>query len=200
MITYDINKIYEWPLITQVITIVILSVFVLYAGYFFNLSTLNHRLIKEQKAEQDLIKKYAMVLDQQTSLETHVLSLSKLKNMLNEWQQALLYSAELTEFLNEILKLGSENRLHITLFEPGEKIKENFFYKRPIKMVMLGNYDQIASFISQIANMHKLVKVSHFTLSNEKQSGKELLPLTDSNNQLKIELVIEVYEKNKNSI
>lgn len=70
------------------------------------------------------------------------------------------------------------------------------FNKVPIKVVVVGNYHQLADFISQVANMPYVVSIGNFTLSNENQTGllgETLAKQAQEQNLLTAELALDVY-------
>lgn len=70
------------------------------------------------------------------------------------------------------------------------------FNKVPIKVVVVGNYHQLADFISQVANMPYVVSIGNFTLSNENQTGllgETLAKQAQDQNLLTAELTLDVY-------
>lgn len=70
------------------------------------------------------------------------------------------------------------------------------FDKIPIKVVVVGNYHQLADFISQVANMPWIVAVGNFTISNENAVtllGETLAKQADTQHLLSAELTMDVY-------
>lgn len=70
------------------------------------------------------------------------------------------------------------------------------FNKVPIKVVVVGNYHQLADFISQLANMPWIVAIGNFTISNENQTallGETLAKQAVTQHLLSAELALDVY-------
>jgi type IV pilus assembly protein PilO len=79
---------------------------------------------------------------------------------------------------------------------PPEPIKVISFSKVPIKVVVVGNYHELADFISQVANLPWIVAVGNFTISNENTStllGDAMAKQATAQNLLSAELVLDVY-------
>jgi type IV pilus assembly protein PilO len=82
-----------------------------------------------------------------------------------------------------------------------EPPKKYLFAKVPIKVVLVGNYHQIADFISQIANMPSLIVVGNFTITNEASSavlGEKLAQQAEAQHLLSAELTLDVYHALEN--
>jgi Tfp pilus assembly protein PilO len=131
--------------------------------------------------------------------------LSKFKIILSDarlQEEDYKQQSEIAELLNQILKVGVSNNVIITLFNPGEMSKEEYYKKMLVKAVMVANYFEFASFISQITNLDKVVSINNFTLSNENKAdmlGAKLAQKANANNLLTAEVIIEVYLLNKGS-
>jgi type IV pilus assembly protein PilO len=77
-----------------------------------------------------------------------------------------------------------------------------YFEKVPIKVVVIGNYHQIADFMSQVANMPWIVVIGDFTISNENKTsivGEAMAKQIEIQHLLSAEMTLDVYhtgEKN----
>lgn len=182
MSKYDLKNIDQWPLMMRYIVIGICCAGLIYLGYFFDVSRLTKRLDVAKQQEQDLKQQFELLFTQQSALETDISELPVLQNALNAWQKKLIKKSDLPELLNEILKIGTANGLQFNLFNPGDEVKEDMYIKMPIKVVVTGGYNQIASFISQTANLPWIVVIGNFKLS--KAVGSD---------NVTAELVLEVY-------
>jgi len=196
-VKYDINKLYELPLIGQLLLLVLFAVFVIGAGYQLTIAGLGTELHTGYQQEVDLFKEYSSTIDQQIELKHHYLKLPELKKLLSQSENELITQSGFTALLNDILKLGAANSIKFQLFEPKEKIKQGKFTVVPIMIMMSSTYDHTATFMSQVANLTKVVKVGDFTMSvdaPESQTGNtSLLPLTIET-PMKTQLTLEVYE------
>jgi type IV pilus assembly protein PilO len=77
-----------------------------------------------------------------------------------------------------------------------EEVEAISYVKIPIKVVVVGNYHQIADFISQVANMSLTVVIGDFMLTDENQGvllGDKLAKQATSQHLLTSEMMLEVY-------
>lgn|SRR3990167_3195627 len=91
---------------------------------------------------------------------------------------------------------NSDAPINLGAIAPQDNATVISYAKVPIKVVVVGNYHQIASFISQVANMQWIVAIGNFTLSNENQAallGEKLATQAGARNLLSAELMLDVY-------
>jgi len=71
------------------------------------------------------------------------------------------------------LSAGLEERL----FQPSSEIKKDFYAVLPIKIRLQGSYHDIASFVSGIAALPRIVTLHDVSIMPEKQAGPNSLIL-----------------------
>lgn len=192
MLDYDLKIVYTWPWPAKFFVIGMFCALILYMGYFFDITNLARTLRGIKQQELDVKQQFITVFNQQSVLEGDVAALPKLKDLLINWQRKLIQPSALPELLNEILKIGTSNQVQFNLFTPLSEEKEGIYNKVPIKVVIVGGYNQIAGFISQVANMPWIVVIGNFTLSKEKQDTKTVKE-TGNEHLLTADLMLEVY-------
>jgi type IV pilus assembly protein PilO len=196
-VKYEINKLYALPVIGQVLMLALFSLFILGIGYELSIADLITQVHSAHQQEWVLMKNYASIIDQQTELKHHSLSVPALKKMLSSTENTLIKESEFTALVDDILKLGANNSIKFQLVEPKEKVKRNNLVIVSINIAMTGTYDQIAHFMSQVANFSKVVMVGNFMMSSEiaetTQGNVAFQPLT-IDTPLKTQLTLEVYE------
>lgn len=192
----NFRTVYEWPVYGRTIILALVFIAVLYLGYFFNFSELSDQIYTRYKQEQELKQQIKASLKVEADLKEIVARYPEILKLLNEWEGQLIEGNKLPDLLNQILKLGADNHLHFSLFAPGAKQQENSFFKVPIKVLIRGNYNQVANFISQIANLPQIVAVSDFLMIKKAASENNVEKGSENKNQgdyLSTSLTLEVY-------
>lgn len=190
-ININFKNFYEWPILLRAVLIGIICLVVFYLGYIIDFSTMGPRLEKAKQQEEDLKQQFNSLFTNEADLKAELQKYPLLTNAINQWQNKLIASKDLSELLNDILKIGAQNGLIFTSFNPEPEQKKSNYNSIPIKAVILGSYDQISSFISQVANMPRLVSIGNFTLSKEHTKDA-------AEKKVKGEVILEIYEaKNK---
>jgi type IV pilus assembly protein PilO len=202
MARYDQNNIYEWPRALRFLIVLLFFMLVFYGGYHFDLVALSQRVLAVQQQEKDLKQQLKIVYSEKVTIENEISQLPALKGVLNVWQKKLAQPKELPELLHQILKLGVTNDLQFVFFNPGVERTEGTYSSQPIKVVAVGNYHQIATFVSQIANMPTIVVVKNFTIAKGNATAiASTAPAVPSVTQdhLTAEFLLEVYHIDQKS-
>lgn len=196
MQNYDLKDITNLPVKIQLIFIGILCGVIFYFGYMWDISSLQKQLTAKKTQEQDLKIQLQALINSQASINNDIAELPILQIKRTEWQSRLVKPSELSDLLNDILKIGTANQLVFDLFNPGEVVKENLYQKIPIKTVVIGDYNHIGEFISQVINMKTIVVIDNFTVQKEssKLYDKKLAEQPGYANRLSAEITLEVYQ------
>jgi type IV pilus assembly protein PilO len=154
---------------------------IFYLGYQWDISSLKKELASSQRQESDLKLQLQGLIDNLNAVNNDIAQLPLLQDLLKKWQTGLVTTESLPDTLNEILRLGTNNQLQFQIFSPSSEIKDDAYptYRRiPINSVVIGQYDQIATFLSQVASMPTLVVISNFEIlqgQNKLYDKKEAL-------------------------
>lgn len=87
---------------------------------------------------------------------------------------------EMPGLLEDISKTGTASGLAFKLFAPQPEVKHDFYIELPIKIAVEGNYQQLAVFLSRIAQMGRIVTLHDFViegarLEKQKNTSEDLL-------------------------
>lgn len=191
----DIRNAYEWPLAGRMIIFGLVCIVVFYLGYFFDFSGLSKQIYTRYKQEVDLKQQVGAILKTEQGMREVVLQFPEVQKLVNQWQGQLINAANLPDLLNQILKVGAANHLHFALFAPGAKKPVDDYFMVPIKVVVQGNYSEVANFISQVANLPQLVSVGDFMIvKGSPETGATIAAAeTSAASFLTTALTLEVY-------
>jgi type IV pilus assembly protein PilO len=166
MVNYDFKKIYEWPLGARWLVLAAISVTILLLGYFIDINSYKDLIKTNVQQEIDLRKQLQLMIEKQVTMKGDIVQLPRSKALLTDWQKKIISKNELPGLLDTILRTGQNNNLKIIAFSPDKEVADGPYFKTPVSMDITGTYDQIAEFISQLANMSKLVNIDNYTISN----------------------------------
>lgn len=187
----NIKNIHEWPLAVKSIIIIMACMFVFYFAYFWDFVIIKRQLVLNQQQENDLKTQLDATLHKYAELESEVSQLGNLEKSLLTWQNKLIPLKDLPELLNQILKIGRVSGLQFNLFNPGTEIKAEGYLKVPIKVVATGDYNQVANFISKVANMPWIVAIGDFSIFKEPAAANTTAKT--NSNLLTAQIILEVY-------
>jgi type IV pilus assembly protein PilO len=190
----DFNNIGDIPVSIKIIIVAFISAIIFYFAYFLDFASLQLIIKTNEQHETDLKTQLAGLIGAEAIIDTELSHLPQLQKILAEWQGQLIKPSELPALLNEILKIGTANTLQFDLFNPGEKLKEDQYMKVPIRVIVRGSYDQIANFISQVANMKWLVGIESFNIEKKAMTDTEKKAVDQSSpSHIVSEINLEVY-------
>lgn len=195
----DINfqKIYDGPLKVKILIFTIIFIIFFYLGYRWNIDPLISNFQYDKQQENTLKNQLRSIISREVKLKRNIDKLPALQNQLSVLKNEITPSDELPTLLKEILKIGGNNHIYFSLVSPSEGVKSGKYDKVAIKLVAVSTYHQLADFISQIANMHKMVVVEDMSISNENKMdvlGPKLAEQANAEGLLTTELIFSVYQ------
>lgn len=170
-----LENIGSWPNPIKIAVIAILFVIIVALGYFLSFQEQMERLEGLQSTEKDLLQTMERKQQQAANLALYKAQLAEMKVKFGKLLKQLPGKSEIPELLEEISQKGIEAGLKFQLFDPQPELEHDFYVEVPIKIIIDGSFHQIATFISQIANMRRIVTLHDFNLHfpNPKRSGSQ---------------------------
>ncbi len=100
-----------------------------------------------------------------------------LEQKLAEALTELPENKDVEELLAQLNDIGKKSGLAISRVEPGPESVGggDFFARIPIKMVVAGNYHEIAMFLQEVANMRRIVNVNNIQLGGASMKNEKVL-------------------------
>lgn len=86
-------------------------------------------------------------------------------------QQQLPSKAEMDALLAEISQVGVLHGLQIELFKPGQLKMGEHYAELPIEIRLTGSYHAFAAFVSDIANMSRIVTLDRIMISQQREGA-----------------------------
>ena len=160
----------------------LLCIAILAAGYYF--------IIKDQRVELESVEKKEPGL-KDTFLEKKALAinLDAYKQQMIEAEETfgvllkqLPNESEIPDLLIDMTQVGLSRGLQFEQIKPGVAISKDFYAEKSVNIKANGEYYQIASFISDVAALPRIINVDNFTLTR-----------VDNSSTLKLEAVTKTY-------
>ncbi len=98
------------------------------------------------------------------------------------FQEALTQLPEkkdIEELLSQLNDVGKKSGLEISKVTPGGEASEGFYSRIPISMSVSGNYNEIAMFLQEIANLRRIVNVTNLKLASPTVKGDKVMLASD---------------------
>jgi type IV pilus assembly protein PilO len=136
------------------------------ASYFLLIADVQGQIetLKAQQSSADAIlaEKQAIA----DNLKERRRDMDALEQRLAEALTELPERKDIEELLAQFNDVGKKSGLEIAKVTPGNEAPEGFYAKIPITIVVSGNYQEIAMFLQEIANMRRIVNVNNIKLTN----------------------------------
>jgi type IV pilus assembly protein PilO len=154
----------QWPLIPQLLCGFGMMLVVLILGWFAYLDGQQEVLNQGVEEEQKLRDEYKTKVQQAINLE----ALRKQKAQVGEYvstlEKQLPSKAEMDALLSDINQAGLGRGLQFELFKPGQVVVKDYYAELPINIKVSGNYHDVGSFTSDIANLPRIVTLNNLNL------------------------------------
>ncbi|HJV87830.1 MAG TPA: type 4a pilus biogenesis protein PilO [Noviherbaspirillum sp.] len=154
----------QWPLIPRMACGLGTLAVVVLLGWFLYLDGEMDELDQGKQEEVKLRDDYKLKVQQAINLA----SLRKQKEQVGEYvstlEKQLPSKAEMDALLSDINQAGLGRGLQFELFKPGQVVVKDYYAELPIDIKVTGNYHDVGSFTSDIANLPRIVTLNNMNL------------------------------------
>lgn len=184
----------QWPLELKIgvgLFFFIGMFFLTYCVLVISVSRTWHFLkLEEGSLRLELKKKYRKL----GRLDAYHRESDELKREFNAVLTLLPKQNEILGLFEAIAKAGTEKGVIFKLFVPLKEVKHDFYIELPVKITLLGTYQQLGVFINQLTHMQRLLTVSHFTIFTTAKN--QLEPHLDHSIErlLEMNMTIKIYK------
>lgn len=190
----ELNYLFEdpasvsWPV--KALALAAILGFVLFMGYQFFIMESFDTLESEQAKEVELKTQFETKARRANQLAEYEEQLADMQRSFGALIQQLPSSTEIPALVLDISEKGISNGLDLELFEPMDEVKKEFYAEKPIKIIGKGTYQELATFVSDISGLPRIVTIHNIKLepaSDEEEQRKSKI------NHLRLEAVIKTY-------
>ncbi len=165
----DLKEMYDWPKGLQMVMLILLFALVVLFGYLFDLGHKYNEIESARVYESDLKNSFKKTLDEQVKAHGEVNLIPLLETQLKNWQTQLTATADMPVLLDTILKMGRDSNLTINEFSPGAEVRASSVVKIPVTVRLSGTYDQIGTFLSNIASYKSLIAIKNLVINKPEE-------------------------------
>ncbi len=152
-----------------------LFVIIISAGIYFDTQEQLKVLEKHEKQEDELKAEYKLKAERAAKLELYKEQLAEMEASFGALLRQLPETTEVESLLVDVSQTGLAAGLEVKKFKPSAEEKKGFYAELPITLEISGSYHQLATFISGIASLPRIVTISDMKLEafdKEDPSGK----------------------------
>jgi type IV pilus assembly protein PilO len=179
----DINNMGGWPAPLKAIILVLLIIVVVGAGYFFYLTDKQTSLDAARKQEGILKSEYEAKAFQAANLPQYRQQKEEMEVSFGTMLRQLPSDTEVPGLIEDITLAALDNGLQIESIDLQPEHKAEFYVELPITIGVSGEYHDVGSFVSAVANLSRIVTLHDFTIK----------PTTGGNQNLKMSIVAKTY-------
>jgi len=171
----DTSNIGSWPAAVKFIAGALLMVLVLALGYNFYLSDLQNQLDLKREEETTLKEQFASKARLSANLELYTQQMKEMENTFGELLRQLPSDTEVPGLLEDITRTGLGSGLEFEEIKLLPEVTQPFYIELPIQITVTGAYHDLATFVSGVAGLPRIVTLHDFELAPaDKEGGPKL--------------------------
>jgi type IV pilus assembly protein PilO len=154
----------------------ILFVLIIAAGIYFDTQEQLRVLESHEKQEVELKNTFKAKAERAAKLELYKEQLAEMEASFGALLRQLPETTEVESLLVDVSQTGLAAGLEVKKFRPSAEEKKGFYAELPITLEVSGSFHQLATFISGLAALPRIVTISDMKLApfnkNNPTSGK----------------------------
>ncbi len=161
------------PFIVKMGVVTVLFVAIVGAGLYFDTQEQLATLEKFQKIEFELKEEFKIKAAQSAKLELYKEQLAEMRASFGALLRQLPETTEVESLLVDVSQTGLASGLEVKKFRPSAEEKKGFYAELPIAIEVVGSYHQLATFISGLAALPRIVTISDLNLKPQKKKSSD---------------------------
>ncbi|XLY88730.1 type 4a pilus biogenesis protein PilO [Ectopseudomonas mendocina] len=183
----DLNNIGSWPAAVRFIAGLLLFILVLVLGYNFHLKDLQSLLVQRQQEELTLKEQFSTKAFQAANLEAYKEQMKEMEVSFGALLRQLPSDTEVPGLLEDITRTGLGSGLEFEEIKLQPEVTQQFYIELPIQIKVTGAYHDLATFVSGVASLPRIVTLHDFQLSPAS---------ADSSSRLSMQIMAKTYRYN----
>ncbi|MGG5871165.1 type 4a pilus biogenesis protein PilO [Pseudomonas peli] len=183
----DFNNVGSWPAAVKFITGVLLLVAVIALGYNFHLKDLQVQLEAKQTDEVSLKEQFSSKAFQAANLDAYKEQMQEMEVSFGALLKQLPSDTEVPGLLEDITRTGLGSGLEFEEIKLLPEAAQQFYIELPIQITVVGAYHDLATFVSGVASLPRIVTLHDFDLIS---AGD------DASSKLRMSILAKTYRYN----
>ena len=168
----DFENIGNAPFPIRFGVILALCTVIIAAGLWYDTRIQFDQLETHEKKEFELKEEFKIKARQAAKLELYKEQLAEMNATFGALLRQLPEKTDVESLLVDVSQTGLASGLEVKKFKPSEEEKKGFYAELPITLEVIGSFHQMATFISGIAALPRIVTISDMKLQAEKKDPK----------------------------
>ncbi len=174
----DMNNLGSWPAAVKVIAAALLMVLVLGGGYYFYLSDMLLNLDQEKAQEETLKQQFSSKAFQAANLEAYKAQMVEMEASFGALLRQLPSDTEVPGLLEDITRTGLGSGLEFEEIKLQPEVTQQFYIELPIQIKVVGGYHDLATFVSGVASLPRIVTLHDFEIKPESAGSSSKLRMS----------------------
>lgn len=183
----DMNNVGSWPAAVRFIAGLLLFIIVLGLGYNFHLKDLQSMLEQRQSEEVTLKQQFSTKAFQAANLEAYKEQMEEMEVSFGALLRQLPSDTEVPGLLEDITRTGLGSGLEFEEIKLQPEVAQQFYIELPIQIKVSGSYHDLATFVSGVASLPRIVTLHDFQLVRAS---------ADSSTRLSMQIMAKTYRYN----
>jgi len=167
----DFNNAGSWPGPIKVIVLVLVFALILGAGYWFAIKDQYTALDRAESEESTLKEQYRSKAFKVANLDAYIEQMKEMEESFGALLKQLPADTEVPGLLEDITNTGLGTGLQIDRIGLQSEVSREFYVELPIEIEVRGTYHDLASFVSGVASLPRIVTLHDFSI---KPLGEEV--------------------------
>ena len=161
------------PLSVRLGVIITLCTIIIGAGLWFDTQKQLDELEGHQKTEIGLKEEFKVKALRAAKLELYKEQLAEMNATFGALLRQLPEKTDVESLLVDVSQTGLASGLEVNRFKPSEEEKKGFYAELPITLEVIGSFHQMATFISGLAALPRIVTISDMKLEPADKAEKD---------------------------
>lgn len=163
-----------WPILPRGLLLLGIIVLLVVAGWFAYWSGLLDTLSQGEANETQLKNEYRTKVAEAVNLPELRKQKVQVEQYVGVLEKQLPSRAEMDALLRDINNSGVGRGAQLMLFKPGDVQVKQHYVELPIQVKVVGNYHDLASFSSDLANLPRIVTLNNLAITRQPRNGNVL--------------------------
>ena len=177
------------PLSVRLGVIITLCTLIIGAGLWFDTQKQLIELEDQQRKEIGLKEEFKVKALRAAKLELYKEQLAEMNATFGALLRQLPEKTDVESLLVDVSQTGLASGLEVNKFKPSVEEKKGFYAELPITLEVVGSFHQMATFISGIAALPRIVTISDMKLETAEKDPKDAA----SSDRLKMSATARTY-------
>ena len=170
----DVNNAGIWPAPVKAIVAIIIFGLILGGGYWFFIKDQYAQLERVEKTEQELRKRYEDKAYQVANLEVFKAQMEEMEETFGALVRQLPSETEVPGLLEDITNTALGSGLELQEVKLQGEQRRDFYAELPINIRVTGSYHELATFVSSVASLLRIVTLHDLTITPTGGDGEQL--------------------------